>query len=174
MTRLSLFLVLAVAGSALAQDHAHPMKAPYAGLEQRPIKALSPAQVADLEAGRGMGLALAAELNLYPGPTHVLELAESLDLTQDQRARAEVVRAAMTRAAREAGSGVIEAEAALDRLFAERRADPEALRLALATAGTRQAELRRIHLAAHLEMVPILTPEQIRRYAALRGYASDR
>lgn len=174
MTRLTLLLVLAVAGSALAQDHAHPMKTPFAGLEQRPIKALSPAEIADLEAGRGMGLARVADLNLYPGPTHVLELADSLGLTPEQRARTEAVRAAMTHAARDAGSGVIEAEAALDRLFAERRADPESLRLAVAATATRQAELRRVHLAAHLDMAQILTPEQIRRYAMLRGYAPER
>src|SRR4051794_23181782 len=60
---------------------------PYAGMQARPIKALSEQQVADLAAGRGMGLALAAELNGYPGPTHVLELADRLELSADQRAR---------------------------------------------------------------------------------------
>jgi Spy/CpxP family protein refolding chaperone len=174
MLRLGFLLVLALAGSALAQDHAHPMDTPYAGLDRRPIKALSSAQIADLEAGRGMGLALAAELNLYPGPTHVLELADEIGLSIEQRARIEAVRAAMTRSAQEAGAGVIDAEAALDRLFAERRADPEALRTAVETAAMRAGELRRVHLAAHLEMVRLLTPEQVRRYAVLRGYAPAR
>jgi hypothetical protein len=41
---------------------------PYAGLQARQNKSLSEQQVADLEAGRGMGMALAAELNGYPGP----------------------------------------------------------------------------------------------------------
>jgi len=45
---------------------------PYAGMQMRSIKALSDQQIADLAAGRGMGLALAAELNGYPGPSHVL------------------------------------------------------------------------------------------------------
>ena len=60
---------------------------PYGGMQTRPIKALSEQQVADLGAGRGMGLALAAELNGYPGPSHVLELADRLELSADQRAR---------------------------------------------------------------------------------------
>src|SRR3954451_7549818 len=60
---------------------------PYAGMQSRSIKALSEQQLADLGAGRGMGLALAAELNGYPGPSHVLELADKLELTADQRAR---------------------------------------------------------------------------------------
>ncbi|HYV03741.1 MAG TPA: hypothetical protein VFB82_04100, partial [Blastocatellia bacterium] len=59
---------------------------PYAGMQTRTIKSLSEQQVADLGAGRGMGLALAAELNGYPGPSHVLELADKLDLSVDQRA----------------------------------------------------------------------------------------
>ena len=59
---------------------------PYAGMQTRPIKALSEQQVADLQAGRGMGLALAAELNGYPGPAHILELADKLNLSADQRA----------------------------------------------------------------------------------------
>jgi hypothetical protein len=71
--------VLAV-GPSLAQS-----QQPYAGLEGRSIKALSEQQVADLRAGRGMSLALAAELNGYPGPMHVLELADSLDLSSSAR-----------------------------------------------------------------------------------------
>jgi hypothetical protein len=54
---------------------------PYAGLEARSIKTLSDQQIGDLRAGRGMGLALAAELNGYPGPMHVLELADALGLS---------------------------------------------------------------------------------------------
>ena len=60
---------------------------PYAGLETRRIKALSDQQIADLKAGRGMGLALAAELNGYPGPIHAIELADKLGLSPDQIAK---------------------------------------------------------------------------------------
>lgn len=56
---------------------------PYAGEEAREIKALSPSDIDGLIAGRGMGYAMAAELNGYPGPAHVLELAEQLELTAD-------------------------------------------------------------------------------------------
>ncbi|TJW27969.1 MAG: hypothetical protein E5X59_39440, partial [Mesorhizobium sp.] len=51
------------------------------------MKALSGEQMADLLAGRGMGLALAAELNSYPGPSHVLELWDALGLTDEQALR---------------------------------------------------------------------------------------
>ena len=49
---------------------------PYAGMQNRAIKALSDEQIAQLRAGKGMALALAAELNGYPGPLHALDLAE--------------------------------------------------------------------------------------------------
>ena len=63
-----------VASVAFAQS-------PYAGMQTRSIKALSEQQIADLKAGRGMGLALPAELNGYPGPVHVLELSDQLGLS---------------------------------------------------------------------------------------------
>jgi hypothetical protein len=64
---------------------------PYAGMQSRQIKALSDQQIADLRAGRGMGLALAAELNGYPGPSHVLELADQLGLSPEQRSKVQEI-----------------------------------------------------------------------------------
>ena len=52
MNRLLILLLIAFAPAALAQS-----QQPYAGLEGRAIKALSEQQIADLRAGRGMGLA---------------------------------------------------------------------------------------------------------------------
>ena len=46
-----------------------PSQQPYAGLQNRAITTLSEQQIADLNAGRCMGLALAVELNGYPGPS---------------------------------------------------------------------------------------------------------
>src|SRR3954464_14526258 len=77
-------------GDAIAQS-----QQPYAGLQSRSVKALSEAQIADLRAGRGMTLALAAELNGYPGPLHVIELADALALTPEQRTRMQALYAAM-------------------------------------------------------------------------------
>jgi hypothetical protein len=79
--------ILMMIGNAAAQS-----AGPYAGMQARPIKALSAEQIADLKAGRGMSLALAAELNGYPGPRHVLELGHQLGLTDQQRGGSAVVR----------------------------------------------------------------------------------
>src|SRR6516164_5748432 len=86
---------------------------PYAGMRSRPIKGLSEQQVADLKAGRGMGLALPAELNDYPGPAHVLELADKLELSSDQRARIQSLFDAMKAEAVPLGARLLDQEAAL-------------------------------------------------------------
>src|SRR6187455_816978 len=93
--------LLLLAGSAAAQT-------PYAGMQTRPIKALSEQQVADLGAGRGMGLALSAELNGYPGPSHVLELADRLELSADQRIRVQQLFDSMKAEAIPVGSRLVE------------------------------------------------------------------
>src|SRR5438552_19141178 len=60
---------------------------PYAGMQNRGLKALSEQQIEYLRGGRGIGFALAAELNSYPGPAHVLELARALNLFEGQHDR---------------------------------------------------------------------------------------
>ena len=144
---------------------------PYAGQQAREIKALSSAEQADLLAGKGMGLAKAAELNGYPGPAHVLELAADLALSAEQRERTQTLWQAMDARARSIGQAVIDAERELDALFASKQATRERLAAQLDRIAALQAQLRAVHLDAHLEQVRILTPEQTSRYAALRGYA---
>jgi Spy/CpxP family protein refolding chaperone len=143
---------------------------PYAGMQTRPIKALSEQQVADLGSGRGMGLALAAELNGYPGPSHVLELADKLELSTDQRARIKALFDSMKAEVLPLGSKLIEQEAALDRQFATRTVTPESLKASTAAAAITQGELRETHLKYHLSTVEVLSPHQMKRYAELRGY----
>ena len=143
--------LLLLSGSAVAQT-------PYAGMQTRPIKALSEQQVADLGAGRGMGLALAAELNGYPGPSHVLELADKLDLTADQRASVQRLFDSMKLEAVPLGSKLIEQEAELDRQFADRTVTPESLKTSTAAVATTQGALREAHLKYHLSTAALLTP----------------
>ena len=106
-------LASALAGAAAAQHQhgshgAKPSAGPYAGLERRAVASLSEEQIADLRAGRGMGLALSAELNGYPGPLHIIELAEALGLTPDQRGRVQALQAAMKAEAVPLGERLIE------------------------------------------------------------------
>src|SRR5262249_30252963 len=151
--------------SASAQDH-HP----YAGMEQRAVKALSEQQIADLRAGRGMSMALPAEFNGYPGPAHVLENAEALSLTPDQLARTKALFESMKTEAIPLGERLIDEETMLDRLFATRRIDAASLETMTSQIGVTQAHLRETHLKYHLAMVEILSQSQIEKYRALRGY----
>jgi hypothetical protein len=162
-------LLALLAGPAVAQHHQHHPQ-PYAGQQQRAVKALSPQQVADLEAGRGMGLALAAELNGYPGPLHVLELKDKLGLSAGQAQRVQDLYDSMKAEAIAAGEVLISAEVALDRGFAEGGMTPEKLSDLTARAGVAQGRLRAVHLKYHLTTSDLLTDAQKRRYAELRGY----
>jgi hypothetical protein len=166
-------MALAVAGCAGPPGHAHDAHyAHYAGMAAREIKALSAADVDGLREGRGMGLALAAELNGYPGPLHVLELADRLALTSAQRAATEALHARMQRAAVAAGGELIDAERELDRLFATRTVAPASLTAALDRVARAQAQLRGAHLQAHLAQARILDARQVAMYNRLRGYAA--
>jgi hypothetical protein len=68
-----------------------------------------------------MGLALAAELNGYPGPYHVLELADKLELSADQRVSIQRLFDSMKAEALPLGAKLIEQEADLDKQFANHR-----------------------------------------------------
>ncbi|HKW53447.1 MAG TPA: periplasmic heavy metal sensor [Stellaceae bacterium] len=152
-------------------DHASPAASPYAGMESRAVKALSDQQIADLAAGRGMGLALAAELNGYPGPAHTLELADALMLSDNQRARTKALFDAMKAETIPIGQRLIAEETALDLLFHDKAITRASLDAATARIGAAQGELRAAHLRYHLAMMDILSPPQIARYQELRGYA---
>ncbi len=146
---------------------------PYSGMQTRPIKALSEQQVADLGAGRGMGLALAAELNGYPGPSHVLELADKLSLSTDQRASVQRLFDSMKAEAVPLGFKLIEQEADLDNQFAGHTVTPDSLKASTAAAAATQGALRETHLKYHLSTAAVLSPGQMQRYAELRGYGGQ-
>lgn len=157
-----------------AQEHRHSMgDRPYADLVDREIKALSAEEIRQLEEGAGMQMALPAELNGYPGPSHVLELADVLELTPEQRASVDSVRASMLDRARDLGRRVIDAERALDRLFAERTVDEASVAEASSHVGALRAELRAAHLSAHLATRALLSEEQRMRYQHHRGYGGS-
>lgn len=171
-TCVSCLAALMVAAPVAAQEHDHQEHAtPYAGLESRAIKALSDDEVRGLLAGEGMGLALAAELNGWPGPRHVLELAADLTLTEEQHAQVKAIQDRMLARAQELGAKVVEQEETLDRRFAHGHVDPGVLETLTGEIGRLQGELRAVHLGAHLETRAVLTEEQRHAYQRLRGYA---
>lgn len=169
---LLLLLALCLPASTLAQ-HNHGVRTPYAGMQNRAIKSLSDNDIDELRRGGGWGLALAAELNGMPGPAHLLELKDQIPLTPDQVAKTQALFDDMRKAAIPAGERLIAAETALEAAFASGKVDEPSLRRLLAEAESAKTELRFIHLSQHFKTVTFLTPEQIKRYNILRGYAED-
>lgn len=144
---------------------------PYAGMQSREIKALSADDAAKLQQGHGMSLALAAELNGYPGPSHVLELADQLQLTPTQRAQTQSLMDSHRADARELGRQIVEAERQLDAAFKGGRATAEEVTRQTRRIGELQGQLRDTHLQTHLKQKALLTPQQVAQYNVLRGYA---
>src|SRR5882762_6671229 len=163
---ISAALLLTSAAAANAQT-------PYAGMQARPIKALSEQQVADLGAGRGMGLALAAELNGYPGPSHLLELSDKLGLKSDQNSTLKGMFDALKAETTPIRENLIVQEERLDRLFAEKTVSEQQVKDATRDIGETQGRLQNAHLSYHLQARAILQPSQIQRYAELRGYGAE-
>lgn len=178
--KVQVFLLafFAVAGfSSCGESHAPsaghdhtPGGQPYAGFEKREIKAFSPEELKNLRAGNGMGYALAAELNGFPGPKHILEHEAAINLTGEQK---KAVRRSFDKMKKEAvrlGQQIIAEERKLDRLFAGGQIDGRQLRAKTRQIADLESQLRATHLAAHLEMKELLSEQQIEIYKKMRGY----
>ncbi|WP_111412235.1 Spy/CpxP family protein refolding chaperone [Billgrantia lactosivorans] len=171
MTRLLAFVLLVLTtGAAQGEAAGHGS---YAGFHSREIKALSASVMEGLRLGRGMAQALPAELNGYPGPMHVLELADALNLTEEQRERTEQAYENMRARSIGLGEQVIESERELDRLFAEQRATLDEIERLSEQTARRWGQLRAVHLEYHLRMLAVLDEEQVRLYSHLRNYGSS-
>lgn len=169
LTLLAFSLALPAAAAAQQHEHAH---SPYADMEIEQQFSMPADEVSELRAGEGMGLAMPAELNGYPGPKHVLDLAGPLALTNSQRQQIATVRSQMTEAAVAKGGEILAAEARLTGLFRDGVATGSEVDGLTAEIGRLQGELRSIHLSAHLLTRSLLTPEQIGAYDEHRGYAA--
>jgi Spy/CpxP family protein refolding chaperone len=161
---------LLVSASAVAgPDH----RSKYAGQEDREIKTLSADDIEELRRAGGWGLAKAAELNGVPGPVHVLEMKDEIDLTERQEARIRALYEGMRAEALPLGERLIELEARLNTSFAERTVDRESLQEQLRAIERVRADLRMVHLSRHLATADVLTAQQIDAYNRLRGYGSN-
>ena len=174
---LALAGLLLLAPAAWSQDgaspeHHHGHPSPYAHQGDGGVAGLSPEELQGLEDGHGMGFARPAELNHYPGPKHVLELADELRLTPEQRASTQDAFDRMAADAKRLGAEIIDRERHLDRRFRHGHVDAASLREATAEIASLYGQLRFVHLSAHLEMAELLSPQQIERYDELRGYAT--
>jgi hypothetical protein len=165
-----LFLILIATFAFSATDHTHISK--YAGEAKREIKSLSATDIEELQNGRGWGLAKAAELNGVPGPVHLLEMKEEIDLSPEQIRAIEEIYVKMKQEAVPLGLELIELERELNNHFANRTITDELLSQILQKITQVHGQLRYVHLSAHLKTPDILEPDQITLYNKLRGYSS--
>jgi len=171
VTILFLILILTPLSAFSAADHPHKSK--YAGEEKREIKSLSETDIEELKNGKGWGLAKAAELNGMPGPAHLLEMKDEIDLSANQARAIEDLYKKMRQEAIPLGLELIELERELNNHFANRTITSEFLGVLLERVAQVQKKLRYVHLLTHLKTPDILRPEQIALYNKLRGYSSD-
>ena len=163
---LSIFLLIFVVLASAADK-------PYAGQQARGVKALSDQETADYLEGHGMGLSKVAELNHYPGPRHVLDQADDLELSAEQLAKAEAIWEGMDSKARALGTMIVTKENVLERMYSTGAATPADTRTLVDEIARLQADLRYTHLAAHLSMRSVLSTNQVAKYDELRGYSDS-
>ena len=164
--------LLSVVQSSSGENGTTQTSSSYAGEESRGIKSLSPEDVHRYLNGEGMGLAKAAELNHFPGPRHVMDLANDLHLTDGQKEKTQSAFDRMHEKAVSLGKRIVDEEAGLDKLFADGSISRQRLSAGTKDIAGLQGELRDAHLQAHLSMRSILSEAQRKRYDELRGYNS--
>lgn len=145
----------------------------YSRQEISDIKSLSDNDVQSLQNGTGEafgGIAKLAELNGYPGPRHVLDIAQELQLTDRQRMEIELIYQNMSNNAKRIGSAIIVIEQDMDEAFANKTITEENLIALLDKSANLYGQLRFVHLSAHFDTAQIMTTEQIQMYNEMRGY----
>ncbi len=161
--------LIAVVSMPTKAQHVHASSS-YAHSRGAEVVSLTDDEVRALRQGEGMGLARAAELNHFPGPRHLLDLASDLGLSDAQVQRIRAIHDRMKSQAVAKGEDIIVAEKHLADLFAS--GDPSARKMTRVTEhlGAMRGQLQAIHLLAHIEAARELSAGQIREYDRLRGY----
>jgi hypothetical protein len=162
----TLFVCTSVASAAETSS-------PYAGQETREIKALSLDEINGYLSGDGMSFAKAAELNHYPGPKHVLELADQLQLSEEQRRRSQMIFEDMKAKTVNLGKQLVEKEQLLNSRFVDANISDADLLQLVTEISVLHGKIRAVHLQAHLAEKIVLTSDQLMRYDALRGYQAS-
>lgn len=149
----------------------------YVGQETREIKALPQNDIEGLLKGEGTpfgGMAKPAELNGYPGPRHVLDAIEvgEFEITDKQQVQIQNMYREMNTQAIILGKQIVAIERRIDDSFSNKTVTEENLRKNISSSAELYKQLRFLHLKYHLQMLNILTPQQIEQYNTLRGYAN--
>ena len=170
---LILIFTMSIVGIlAVAQE---PTDTPlgYESLLYTEIRGISEDDIEGYRAGAGLGFALPAELNGYPGPRHILDFSDELKLNSDQLEEIQGLYDEMLPQAIDLGEQILQAEAELELAFREETITPEYLETQLDFIEGLRSGLRYVHLSTHLSTITILTTHQIQQNNVLRGYSDE-
>lgn len=167
----NVLVVLGMSAAMSAQDpHSHQANGhdPAVVDPHRRVEAFLREADEVIASGRGFGMAFAADQNGYPGPMHAAELREALQLSDTQVTRLEALTEAMFAASRPLSQELLDAEAQLHRLFAGEEATATSVEELVRRIERLRADVRLVHLRAHLDTYGVLTAEQRQRYGQIR------
>ncbi|WP_341912539.1 Spy/CpxP family protein refolding chaperone [Ferrovibrio terrae] len=112
-----------------------------------------------------------AERNLYPAPQTALQMAESLNLDEAQRQTLRQLQHDLDAEVSALGRRVESEERRLARSFAENNVEATRIDALTARIAALQGRIRAVRLRGHLAARDALTPDQLLRFASVRGYA---
>jgi Spy/CpxP family protein refolding chaperone len=133
-----------------------------------PLRSQVPPDRDALLNGDDNGMAACAESNGYPGPKHVLDLAERLALTARQKHDLREIYDDMNTRARALGKMIVKIEEELNYAFNSGMLSQESAADDAESVGKMRGTLRGVHLSAHIRTKELLTKKQLEQYAAFR------
>ncbi len=116
---------------------------------------------------------MAAELNRFPGPKHVLELADSPELSAGQREKVAALFEVKDAEAAHLGARLVQLERELEAAFATQSITGDELAERLEAVGQVRADLRFVQLVAYLDTTTALTPDQVAEYQGLSARVAE-
>ena len=119
--------------------------------------------------GAGLGAGMIAMTNGYPGPKHVLEMGDELELTAAQRESLGKIYGNVKARSVELGTELVEKDEELTALFASGSVSTGEVEKLSREIGELQGRVRAEHLNAHVETFDALTPAQRETLSSMQG-----
>lgn len=118
--------------------------------------------------GGGLGAGMIAMMNGYPGPKHVLEMGDELELTAAQRESIGTIYGKVKAESVKLGTELVEKDEALAALFTSGSVSTKDVEKRSREIGELQGRLRAAHLNAHVQTHAELTPAQLAKLPTMQ------
>ncbi len=119
--------------------------------------------------GAGLGAGMIAMMNGYPGPKHVLEMGDELELTAAQRESIGTIYGKVKAESVKYGTELVEKDEELAALFTSGSVSTDKVEKLSRDIGELQGRVRAAHLNAHVETFEALTPAQRETLSSMQG-----